>query len=162
MKAFFGFPVPDADRRVAEKRRKRKKSVFGSTFNFLGGRRKLHFRRKSPKREKKKKCKGSKNEKNIGALFWRKNGFRSNSMIWLHRATVEQPWASFSGVLYSILNFFEFEELKNIWRLRILDSIMYRWTRLNFLWVAGFYSKYSTPETQIQRYSNLENSTRYF
>ena len=97
VKAFFGFPVPDADRRVAEKRRKRKKSVFGSTFNFLGGRRKLHFRRKSPKKEKKKKCKGSKNEKNIGALFWRKNGFRSNSMIWLHRATVEQPWASFFG-----------------------------------------------------------------
>ena len=97
VKAFFRFSGPRCGSQGGRKKQKTKKSVFGSTFNFLGGRRKLHFRRKSPKKEKKKKCKGSKNEKNIGALFWRKNGFRSNSMIWLHRATVEQPWASFFG-----------------------------------------------------------------
>ena len=48
----------------------------------------------------------------------------------------------FLGAPTSIFNFFKFEELKNTWRLSLLNSTMYRWTRLDFLRVSGFYSKY--------------------
>ena len=57
----------------------------------------------------------------------------------------------FSGALYSILDFFEFEEFQYTRRSSLLDSTVNRWTqyssfssKINFHRVTEFYSKYST------------------
>ena len=80
----------------------------------------------------------------------------------IHFSLPSSQGGVFLGAPTSLFDILKFEELKNTWRLSLLDSTMYRWTRLDFLQVSGFYSKYLATEFKYKGTQKLGTRLNIF